>query len=120
MANVRSGKIFLRADGVMYQAKGSFTFNLGADKREGIVGSDGVHGYKITPQIPFIEGEIAKDADMDMKAFLELDGVTVTLELADGTVVVLRDAWFAGEGSVGTEEHNVSVRFEGKSAEEMK
>ena len=42
------------------------------------------------------------------------------MELANGKVVLLRDAWYAGEGNVGTEEANIQVRFEGLSGEEIK
>lgn len=118
--NRRAGTLFFKVDGAQYDAKGSFTYNLGAAKREAIVGADAVHGYKETPQTPFIEGEITDRADLDLEALLNLDGVTVTLELANGKVILLRDAWYAGEGNVGTEEANIQVRFEGLSGEEVK
>jgi len=118
--NRRAGILFFKVDGTQYDAKGGFTYNLGAAKREAIVGSDAVHGYKETPQVPFIEGEITDRSDLDLEKLLNLDGVTVTLELANGKVVLLRDAWYAGDGDVGTEEANIQVRFEGLSGEEVK
>jgi len=42
----------------------------------------------------------------------------VTLQVANGKTIVLRNAWFAGEGTVQTEEGNIAVRFEGLSATE--
>jgi hypothetical protein len=117
--NRRAGKIFVKIDGAQHDAKGSFTYNLGIPKREGMIGSDAIHGYKETPQIAFIEGEITDRADLDVKKFLELDGVSVTLELANGKTVLLRDAWYAGDGNIQTEEANIQVRFEGRSAEEV-
>lgn len=118
--NRRAGQIYLKVDGVQHSAKGSFTYNLGGDKREAIVGADGIHGYKSTPKVPFIEGEITDDADLDLAALMDLDGVTVTLELANGKVVVLSDAWYAADGDAQTEEANIQVRFEGKRCEETK
>jgi hypothetical protein len=118
--NRRAGTLFFKVDGTQYDAKGSFTYNLGAAKREAIVGSDAVHGYKETPQVPFIEGEITDRSDLDLEKLLNLDGVTVTLELANGKVILLRDAWYAGDGNVGTEEANIQVRFEGLNGEEVK
>jgi predicted heme/steroid binding protein len=56
--NRRAGRIYFKVDGTQYDAKGSFSYNLGADKRDGIVGADGVHGYKAMPQVPFIEGAV--------------------------------------------------------------
>lgn len=114
-ANARGGQLFLRIGGELQDAKGKFTYNLGKPKREPVVGADGTHGYKLTPQTAFIEGAITDRGSMDMKALLDLDGETVTLELANGKVIVAREAWYAGEGTVDTEEGEVPVRFESRS-----
>lgn len=118
--NRRAGRIFFKVDGVQHDAKGNFTYNLGKGKREGIPGADRVHGYKETVQVPFIEGEITDSFDLDLEELLLLDGVTVTLELANGKNILLRDAWYAGDGNGQTEEANIQVRFEGLEAEEIK
>jgi hypothetical protein len=117
--NRRAGTIFFKVDSALYSAKGGFTYNFGVPKREAVVGSDTVHGYKEMPQVPFIEGEITDSSSLDVKALLGLDGVTVTLELANGKVILLRDAWYAGDGNIGTEEANIQVRFEGLGCEEV-
>lgn len=117
--NRRAGTIFFKVDSTQYDAKGSFNYNLGADKREAIIGADKVHGFKETKQVAFIEGEITDRADLDVQKLLELDDVTVTLELANGKTILLRNAWFAGDGNIGTDEANIAVRFEGQSAEEV-
>lgn len=116
----RSGVVFFKVSGEIYDAKGSFTYNLGRPKREAIVGSDGVHGYKEMPQVPFIEGEITDRSTLDLGKLAELNGVSVTLELANGKVIILRDAWYAGEGTGNSEDGNIAVRFEGLSGEEVK
>lgn len=118
--NRRAGIIFLKVDGALYEAKGNFTYNLGKPKREGIVGADSVHGYKETIQIPFIEGEITDSNQLSLEKLVTLDGVTVTLELNNGKSILLRDAWYAGEGTGETEEANIGVRFEAKGGEELK
>jgi hypothetical protein len=112
--NRRAGRIFLKIDGDLYDAKGGFTYNLGRDKRDGIVGADGIHGYKETPQIPFIEGAITDRGDLDLEKLALQDNVTVTLELVNGKTIVLSNAWFAGEGGVSTEEAEISVRWESR------
>lgn len=114
------GTIFVKADSFLYRAKGSWTYNIGENMREGIAGADSVHGYKEMPQVPFIEGVITDHNDMSLQDLLRLDNVTVTLELANDKVIVLREAWFAGEGSVTTEEGEVGARFEGIDAEEVR
>lgn len=118
--NRRAGIIYLKIDGALCEAKGDFTYSIGSPKRGSLVGSDGVHGYTEAPQVPFIEGAITDRLDLDLKAFQATDGATVTLELANGKTIVLRDAWYANEGQVKTSEAEIPVRFEAKTGEEMK
>lgn len=117
--NRRAGIIYLKVSGRTHDVKGSFTYNIGQPKREGIVGHDGVHGFKELPQIPFIEGEITDASDLDLKSILNYEDETVTLELNNGKTIVLSNAWFAGDGNVSTEDGNIAVRFEGKSGKEI-
>lgn len=119
MSQRRGGIITVQVNGEVYQAKGNWTYNLGRPVREAIVGADTVHGFKETPQVAFIEGEITDSGTLDLAALATLENATVTLDLANGKYVALRDAWFAGEGTGNTEEANVAVRFEGISAEEI-
>ena len=116
----RAGIIQLKVDGAIQEAKGSFSYNLGKPKRESIVGADGVHGFKETPQVAFIEGEITDNSSLDLEKLVTLDGVTATLEISNGKVIVLRDAWYAGEGTVQTDEANIGFRLESKNGEEIK
>lgn len=116
----RAGTLYLAVDGVTQSARGKFTYNLGEPKREALIGADGKpHGFKETAQVPFIEGEITDSSDLDVRALLQLDGATVTLEIANGKVIALREAWYAHEGTIDAEEASIPVRFEGKFAEEI-
>lgn len=115
----KGGMIQFQVGGIVQDAKGSFSYNLGRPMREALVGSDGVHGYTEKPQVAFVEGEITDRGNLDLAALTAVTGETVTLELANGKVIVLRDAWFAGEGTGNTEEGNIAVRFEAKSGEEI-
>lgn len=113
MSNRRAGTIFVKSDSTQYDAKGNFSYNIGIPKRETILGADQPgHGYKETQQPSFIEGEITDASSLDLKTLLTQDGVTVTLELANGKTVVLRNAYYAADGNVGTAEGNVQVRWE--------
>lgn len=120
MANQRKGGIIqVQTGGVIQDAKGNFTYNLGAPLRSAIVGTDAVHGYMEKPQVAFIEGELTDRGDLDLRALVTAKDITVTLTLANGKVVTLRDAWFAAEGTGNSEEGNIGVRWEGKSADEV-
>jgi hypothetical protein len=115
----RAGLIQLQVNGEIQDARGSFSYNLGRPKREAMVGADRVHGYKEMPQVAFIEGAITDRGTLDLAALATGRDLTVTLSLANGKVIVLRDAWFAGEGTASTEEAEITVRWEGANAEEI-
>jgi len=115
----RGGIIQFNVDGVLYDAKGDFTYNLGRPKRVAIIGADGVHGYKEEPQPAFVEGAVTDRGNLDLDALVTMTGATVTVEAANGKLVALRDAWFAGDGTVNTSEGEIAIRFEGSSAEEI-
>lgn len=119
MSKRLAGLLELAINGTLYQAKGNFTYDLGIPKREAIVGADRVHGYKEMAKTPFIEGEITDASDLNLASFFQIEGATVTLKLANGKTVMLREAWYAGDGKAQTEEANIEARFEGMSAEEI-
>jgi len=116
----RAGQIFIKANGYQYDAKGSFSYNLGHNKKDAIVGHDAVHGYKTLPQVPFVEGIITDSGNLDVEGVVDIDDATVTLELANGKVILLTEAWYANEGTITTEEGEIPVRFEGIKAEEIR
>ena len=112
MTTRRGGVIFVKADGKQFDVKGQFEYNLGYPKRDPIIGHDGTHGYKEMPQEAYISGEITDSVDMNLKNdLLALAGANITLELANGKVVVLEEAFYSGDGTVQSEEGNIAVRF---------
>lgn len=115
----RAGLIQVQVNGEVQDAKGSFSYNLGRPKREAISGSDRVHGFKEMPQVPFIEGAITDRGNLDLAALVTGSNQTVNLTLGNGKMIVLSDAWFAGEGTGTSEEGEIAVRWEGGSAEEV-
>ena len=120
MSQRRAGKIQLQLNGEVQEARGNFSYNLGKPQREAIIGAGlEVQGFKESGQVPFIEGEITDRGDLDLAALVQGDDLTVTLELANGKMVALYRAWFAGEGTATTEEAAIAVRWEGVKAEEV-
>lgn len=113
----RAGLIQIQVDGEIFDAKGAFTYNLGAPLREAIIGSDGVHGYKETPQPGMIEGVITDRGNLKLASVVNARDVTVTLTLGNGKVISLGEAWYAGEGTGNTEEGEIAVRWQGTAKE---
>lgn len=118
MANAVGGLISVTVDGVRRLAKGNWRFNLGDTMKSGVMGADGPHGYRETPQQPFIEGEITVDEAMKLGDVTAIRNAEVILQHA-GKTYVWREAWYAGEGTVETDEGNMGVRFEAIAAEEL-
>lgn len=114
----RGGIIQVQVNGEVFDAKGSWTYNLGRPVKEALLGADGVHGYTETPQVAFIEGEITDRGNLDLDALLGIKDATVTLKLGNDKMIVLRGAVHAGEGTGNTQEGNIPVRFIGDGAEE--
>ncbi len=113
----RGGIIQLQINGEIFRAKGSFTYNLGSPMRESIVGADVMHGFKETPQPGFIEGEITDGSDVTLQTLVTTEDATVTLDLPNGKMFVLHEAYFAADGTANTDEGNIAVRFEGRGEE---
>lgn len=119
--NRRAGLIWVQIDGRRLEAKGSFTIQPGRPLRNSIIGADGVHGYAETAQVAYIEGATTDHPELDTVALRDSTGLTVTLELNNGKTWVLEDAWYAGEGTMTTEESEIGIRFESKhQAQEMR
>lgn len=120
MSNNRiAGLLQVQVNGVIMDARGEFSYNLGLVKRDEVVGQDGLHGFKETAQPAFIEGSITDRGTLDVKAIVSATNVSVTVQLANGKTIILPNAWYAGEGTVNAAEGELPVRWVGKSAEEV-
>ena len=115
----RAGLIIVQIDGEIMDAAGDFEYNLGAPKREALIGADRVHGFKETPQVAYIAGKIRDRKTLDLSKLVNKSDATVTLQLAVGKIFVLRDGWFAGDGTATSADAELEVRFEGISGEEI-
>ena len=114
------GLLFLKVNSEQFQAKGEFTYNINPTKRESVVRQDGVHGFSETPKAQFIEGSITDSDELDLEGFQKIVDATVTLELANGKVIVLREAFYAADGDVSSSEGEIQVRFEAIAGEEVR
>lgn len=121
MAKRVGGQIFVKADGVSFNAAGQFTYNINDVQQEAVIGHDGFHGIKAVPQELFIEGEFTDEFDLDLKNDLySITDATITLELYSGKVISLEQAAFTGTGHVQTEAGNIAVKFTGAVGRELK
>ena len=114
-----AGVAFLKVDGEQFAIRGKFKYVVNTVKRETLVGQDGVHGYKEMPVEPYISGDVSDHPGTRVKRLEDITDATITLELANGKTIMLRNAWWADTSEVDTEEGSYPVKFCGLSGEEL-
>lgn len=114
-----AGVITLTINATSYMLAGDFTYDIGGYKREMMSGPDGVHGYKETVKIPFIEGDLRDTSAVNLATLTNITDATVVLSLANGKTISLYNAVFTGDGVCATGEATIKARFEGLSATEI-
>ena len=120
MANNRiAGVAYVFCDGRQYPLRGNLTISIDVVARTGVAGMDGVHGYTETPRVPFIEGDFSDIGQLSLITLQNMVDITVTAELANGKVYVLRNAWTSTAREFKAAEGQATVRFEGMAAEEI-
>jgi hypothetical protein len=111
--NRRGGVLSISANGTLLEVVGAWTFKPGIEVREAIPGPNGPVGYKGNRAAPSWEGRASYNPNLDIEALQNLDDATVVGVLPNGRVATLRNAWFAGEGDLTTEDGTFAVKFEG-------
>lgn len=111
--NRRGGVLSISANGTLLEVIGDWTFTPGIEVREAIQGPSGTAGYKGNRQTASWEGRASYNPNLDIEALMNLDDATVVGVLPNGRTATLRNAWFAGQGELTTEDGTFAVRFEG-------
>ena len=118
-ANRVGGVAFIKVDGFQYLLRGDLTVSIDLFERTGVAGQDSVHGYTENPRVPFISATLTDTGGMSLSQLQQVTCSTITVELNNGKVYILRDAWAAEARELNTAEGSVAVRFEGMAGEEM-
>jgi Phage tail tube protein len=116
---VVAGVVYLRVDGRQLRARAEIKVSMANFEREAVIGQDGVHGYIERPAVAFIEGKITDSFDLAVEQLQVMCNVTVTVELLNGKVYVLRNAWCTKCTPLDTTDGSIEFRFEGRAAEEL-
>ena len=119
MANALAGTATIAVDGRNYLLEGSFRYSPSRANRETLTGMDGVHGYKETPVAGFMSATLRDTQGLSVSDLNAMTNVTVTVQLANGKVVVMRNAWTAGVQEVDSVDGKVDVRWEGPQVLEL-
>jgi len=112
-----AGTAYFKVNGTQYSLRGNMKISLGSFERESVVGQDGYHGIKETPQASYIECDITDRPNLDPNILEQLSNVTVTAEMINGKVAVLRNAYQVNKLELDAGEGQLTVRFEGPQGE---
>jgi len=113
-----AGIAYLTVDGQSYMLAGDFTYGVSSVSRETLTGMDGVHGYSEKPIPGFVAGSLRDAGSLTVAAFNAMTNVTVVTELANGKVVIARNAWTVNAQEVKTTDGTFEVRWESPQVEE--
>lgn len=118
MARV-AGIAYLKVDGQQYDLAGNFNVSLSLLERQMLVGQDGPHGFSEMPRAPYIEGDIRLVPGLTVGQLDAMTNVTVTAELANGSVATLQQACTTAAHVLNTRDGIVHVRWEGMDSSEF-
>ena len=119
MGNRFAGVAYWSADGAQLAVRGNLEVMPSRYERTGIAGQDRVHGYSELPVVPYIAGDVSTLEGTSVEDIDAMTDTTITVEAANGTVWVLRNAWRAERSTVNLRDGQFHVRFEGMSLDEL-
>ena len=116
----QAGMAYVSVDGKSMRLAGEASYRLSGEKREALIGMDGVHGYKSTPQEGMIKVTLRDARDVDLSALVNATDVTVTVELINGKTILGRNMWRNGElPEADVAEAQVPIEFAGLDVTEQ-
>lgn len=119
MAQAIAGTAYLKVNGAQYPLRGNLTVSPGAVERAMLAGQDYVHGYTENPRVQYIEGDVSTLPGLSVEEVNGIVDATITAELNNGTVYVLREACCTGAEVINARDGMFHVRFEGVSCDEI-
>jgi uncharacterized protein YlzI (FlbEa/FlbD family) len=114
-----AGIAFWSVDGVQLAVRGNLEVMGSRQERTGIAGQDSVHGYSELPVVPYISGDVSTVVGTSIEDVDNVTDATVTVELANGNVYVLRNAWRAERSTINSRDGQFNVKFEGLTCDEL-
>jgi hypothetical protein len=112
MANRIAGVAFVAIDGNSYALAGAGSYQVSGSSREVLNGQDGFHGFSEVPRPGMISWSFRDGAEVSITALNEMADATVTLELANGKIIIARNAVRIGEPlKVNSEDGTGDIEF---------
>ena len=113
MAKV-AGTAFFRINGASYSTTGEWNIEIQDEVREPIVTSDGQVHFSASAAESKISGTLITTPSLIPSVVADMEDVVIQVELQNGRVALLQDAFFSGRNSVGSKSGEMSVEFTGR------
>jgi len=108
-----AGTMYVKIDGSQIELSGGFECPANAVKRETVMGTNGPAGYKETAIRPYVKGSFIFNADFPLATLQSNTAMSVTVELANGAVYTLSDAWLEGDSVVKGDDGTIDIELSG-------
>lgn len=108
------GTAFLRIDGVAYSSDGKFECKINDVKRDPVPDSTGFVHYTESVVASTISGSILALPGLQPEVINQAENVTVQIELKNGRIALLANAFHSGELTESTETGLIQFEFTGK------
>lgn len=108
-----SGICFVKVDGEQLSVEGSVECPLLEVKRETVMALNGPAGYKETNLAPFVKVSCILVPGFPLAKLQTNTSMQVSVNLANGMVYTLSDAWLNGEPTAKPEDGKVELEFGG-------
>ena len=113
MASRVAGTMYVKVDGEQLEISGGFECPLMDVKREAVMGSAGVAGYKETATKPYVKMTAVFTPEFPLEALQNGTAMTLTCELANGRVYTLSDAFVENEAAAKGDDGTIDLEFAG-------
>ncbi len=117
-SNRLAGTAYVTCDGITIMVAGAFKYSPSTVKRDTLTGMDGVHGYKETPNAPYISCQVRDSGGTSLSDFNGQTNVTIVGELANGKTIIGSGMWCVNTQEVDSTEATFDLRWEGGSVTE--
>ncbi|WP_338662629.1 phage tail tube protein [Pararoseomonas sp. SCSIO 73927] len=113
-----AGTAFLTVDGLALPVVSGTGYSTSTHEREPMMGMDGFHGWKLKPKTGHIKAVVRNIAGISSEEYLNMAGVSVSLELTNGKRATGNDMACVGAIDVDGDEQTIELRFEGPQVTE--
>lgn len=114
-----AGWAYVTVDGLSYSIVGEGTYRVSKSKRETMTGQDGVHGYSEVQSPGKISWKGRDSSTLNIGKLNDATNATVVLSLANGKMIIARNAWRVGDPlEVNSEDATFSIEFDSTDVSE--